>query len=105
MKKFLNYIFAIFKAIAFGLLIILAGLIIFLILLTLLVIILTPILPKSDYCLEDGDCKAGRVILVDNKEIILNKDTCIKNHWDWYEKSQYCKIKNTMFHPKEIIYE
>jgi len=105
MKKFLNYIFNIFKTIAFGLLIILAGLVVLLILLILIVIILSPILPKSDYCLEDGDCNAGRIIIVEDKEIEINKDTCIKNNWDWYEKSQYCKIKNTMFHPKEIIYD
>ena len=105
MKKFLNYIFAIFKTITFGLLIILAGLVVLLILLTLLVIILSPILPKSDYCLEDGDCKAGRIIIVEDKEIEINKDTCIKNNWDWHDKSNYCKIKNTMFHPKEIIYD
>ncbi|MBE7707293.1 MAG: hypothetical protein E7Z88_01145 [Cyanobacteria bacterium SIG27] len=60
---------------------------------------------KSDYCLEDGDCKAGRIIIINNKEILIDKNSCIENNWDWYEKSQYCKIKNVKFHPKEIIYE
>lgn len=105
MKKFLKYIFAMFKTIVFGLLIILVGLVILLILLALLAIILSPILPKSDYCLEDGDCKAGRVIIVDNKEIVISKDTCTKNNWDWHDESNYCKIKNTKFRPKEIIYD
>ena len=81
------------------------GLIIFLISLVLLVNILSSILPKSDYCLEDGDCKAGRIIIINNKEILINKNSCIENNWDWYEKSQYCKIKNVKFYPKEIIYE
>ena len=60
---------------------------------------------NSDFCLEDGDCKAGRIIIINNKEILINKNSCIENNWDWYEKSQYCKIKNVKFHPKEIIYE
>ena len=81
------------------------GLIIFLILLALLAIILSPILPKSDYCLEDGDCKAGRIIIINNKEILIDKNSCIKNNWNWYGKGNYCKIKNVKFYPKEIIYE
>ena len=81
------------------------GLIIFLISLALLVNILSSILPKSDYCLEDGDCKAGRIIIINNKEILIDKNSCIENNWDWYEKSKYCKIKNVKFYPKEIIYE
>lgn len=105
MKKFLKYIFAMFKTIVFGLLIILVGLVILLILLALLAIILSPILPKSDYCLEDGDCKAGRIIIVNNKEILIDKNSCIENNWVWHEKSNYCKIENTKFHPKEIIYD
>ncbi len=64
-----------------------------------------PNLFKSDYCLEDRDCKAERIIIIDNKEILINKNSCIENNWDWFEKSQYCKIKNTKFYPKEVIYE
>ena len=105
MKNILKNILIAFKTISITFVIIFAGLIIFLILLVLLVIILSPILPKSDYCLEDGDCKAGRIIIINNKEILIDKNSCIENHWDWHEKSQYCKIKNMKFYPKEIIYE
>ena len=59
----------------------------------------------SDYCLEDGDCKAGRIIIINNKEILINKNSCIENNWDWHDKGNYCKIENAKFHPKEIIYE
>ena len=105
MKNILKNIFVVFKTITIIFITIFIGLIIFLISLALLVNILQRILPKSDYCLEDGDCKAGRINIINNKEILINKNSCIENNWDWYEKSQYCKIKNTMFHPKEIIYE
>jgi hypothetical protein len=105
MKNILKNIFVVFKTITIIFITIFIGLIIFLILLVILAIILSPILPKSDYCLEDGDCKAGRIIIINNKEILINKNSCIENNWDWHEKSQYCKIKNIKFHPKEIIYE
>lgn len=62
-----------------------------------------PNLFKSDYCLEDGDCKAGRIIIIDNKEILINKNSCIENNWDWYEKSQYCKIKIQNFIQKKLF--
>ena len=105
MKNILKNILIAFKTISIAFIVIFVGLIIFLILLVLLAIILSPILPKSDYCLEDGDCKVGRTIIINNKEILIDKNSCIENNWDWYEKSQYCKIKNTKFYPKEIIYE
>lgn len=105
MKNILKNILIMVKAISITFVIIFAGLLIFLILLASLVNILSLILPKSDYCLEDGDCKAGRIIIINNKEILIDKNSCIENHWDWHEKSQYCKIKNVKFHPKEIIYE
>ena len=98
MKNILKNIFITVKAISITFVVIFAGLIIFLILLALFVIILSPILPKSDYCLEDGDCKAGRIIIINNKEILIDKNSCIENHWDWHEKSQYCKIKNMKFY-------
>lgn len=62
---------------------------------------------KSDYCLEDGDCKSGRVIIFENKEITLNKENCIENGWKWYEKSQYCIINKNIFDfkVKEVIYD
>ncbi|MBQ8848197.1 MAG: hypothetical protein IJ003_04560 [Candidatus Gastranaerophilales bacterium] len=64
-----------------------------------------PNLFKSDYCLEDGDCKAGRIIIINNKEILIDKNSCIKNNWNWHDKGNYCKIENVKFYPKEIIYE
>lgn len=60
---------------------------------------------KSDYCLEDGDCKAGRIIIINNKEILIDKNSCIANNWNWHDKGNYCKIENVKFCPKEIIYE
>ena len=104
-KSILKIIFTSIKTIAIIFLLLLLGLVILFILFVLLIVILSPILPKSDYCLEDGDCKAGRIIIINNKEILINKNSCIENNWDWYEKSQYCKIKNVKFYPKEIIYE
>ena len=64
-----------------------------------------PNLFKSDYCLEDGDCKAGRTIIIDDKEILIDKNSCIENNWNWHDKGNYCKIENVKFYPKEIIYE
>ena len=105
MKNILKNILITVKAISITFVIIFAGLIIFLILLALLAIILSPILPKSDYCLEDGDCKAGRIIIINDKEILIDKNSCIKNNWNWHDKGNYCKIENVKFYPKEIIYE
>ncbi len=62
-------------------------------------------LSKSDYCLEDGDCKIGRIIIIDNKEVIINKETCTKNNWVWYDRGNICKIKNASFKVKEVIYD
>lgn len=105
MKKFIKQIFIVLKSIIYALLTIFVGLIAFFVLFVLFVIILSPILPKSDYCLEDGDCKIGRIIIVDGKEIKIDKNTCLKNNWIWHDKGNYCKIKNTKFHPKEVIYD
>jgi len=60
---------------------------------------------KSDYCIEDGDCKEGRIIYVKEKEILINKDSCLKNNWEWWEKSKTCKITKTSFRVKEVIYD
>lgn len=60
---------------------------------------------KSDYCLEDGDCNAGRIIIINNKEILIDKNSCIENNWNWHDEGNYCKIENVKFYPKEIIYE
>lgn len=60
---------------------------------------------QSDYCLEDGDCKEGRMIFVDNKEILLNKKTCLENNWRWYEENKICKIDTRLFRVKEVVYD
>ncbi len=44
---------------------------------------------KINYELE-GVCKEGMVIKYNNQEIIINKESCLKNGWTWYEKEKYC---------------
>lgn len=60
---------------------------------------------QSDYCIEDGDCKEGRIIYVNENKILINKDNCLKNNWDWHEKSKICKITDIQFKVKEVIYD
>lgn len=62
---------------------------------------------KSDYCIEDGDCKAGRVIYANGQKILINKENCIKNGFEWFEKGQMCKIdvNKTRFSVEKIIYD
>ena len=46
-----------------------------------------------DYCLEDGQCNKGRKLILKNNEVItINKETCIKYDWEWYEKGGNCSI-------------
>lgn len=59
----------------------------------LVVICLDPILPQSDYCLEDGDCKEGRQIMRDGKMIIINEQSCIEHNWKWNKHRKECKVK------------
>ena len=48
---------------------------------------------ESDYCIEDGDCKEGRVINTQKYgSITINKQNCLKYHWEWYDKQKYCKV-------------
>ncbi len=48
---------------------------------------------KSDYCIEDGDCEEGRVIHTKKYgQITINKENCLKYHWEWNEKQKYCKV-------------
>lgn len=58
------------------------------------ILILDGELPESDYCIEDHECKVGRIIKVDNREITISKETCLENDW-WWEKSQVCKINGS----------
>lgn len=62
---------------------------------------------KSDYCIEDGDCKAGRVIYANGQKILINKENCIKNGFEWYEKNQMCKIDVNIagFRVEKVIYD
>lgn len=41
-------------------------------------------------CEEDGICKEGIVIKHKQKEIIINKQSCIENNWTWDEKNKTC---------------
>ena len=48
---------------------------------------------ESDYCIEDGDCEEGRVINTKKYgPVPINKENCLKYHWEWYEKQKYCKV-------------
>ena len=48
---------------------------------------------ESDYCIEDGDCEEGRVINTQKYgSITINKQNCLKYHWEWYDKQKYCKV-------------
>lgn len=48
---------------------------------------------ESDYCIEDGDCKEGRVINTKKYgSVTINKENCLKYNWEWYEKQKYCKV-------------
>ena len=68
--------------------------IIFVLGIALLVIIAAPLLPfESDYCIEDGECELNRkLVLNNNKQITINKETCLENAWEWWDKGQICKI-------------
>ena len=44
---------------------------------------------QINYELE-GSCREGVVIKYNNQEIIINKETCLKNGWTWDEKEKYC---------------
>ena len=44
-------------------------------------------------CVEDGHCKEGLTTLNEHsKEIYINKDNCIKQHWKWNDKIHYCDL-------------
>lgn len=53
---------------------------------------LVPFLSKneSDYCIEDGDCPKGKVIKIDNKTILIDRQTCIEYDGKWYENIKEC---------------
>lgn len=74
--------------------------------LAILILILSHFSPiKSDYCLEDGYCKKGRIIYINKNEIIINQENCLKYGCKWDEKNKMCKIENIGFKVKEIIYD
>ncbi len=47
---------------------------------------------ESDYCIEDGDCKAGRTINTKYGKVFINKENCLQYNWRWNEKRNECKI-------------
>ncbi|HNW26057.1 MAG TPA: hypothetical protein PKI94_04625 [Candidatus Gastranaerophilaceae bacterium] len=50
---------------------------------------------ESDYCIEDGDCKEGRIVNTEKYgKVLINKENCLKYNWEWYEKQKYCKLWN-----------
>lgn len=58
-----------------------------------------------DICLDTGLCAQGLEINTQNGLIKINEENCLKYSWKWNAKNNYCKISNTKFRPKEIIYE
>lgn len=38
----------------------------------------------------DGVCHEGMVIKYNQKEIIINKESCLKYGWTWDQKEKYC---------------
>lgn len=50
---------------------------------------------ESDYCIEDGDCKEGRIVNTEKYgKVLINKENCLKYNWEWHEKQKYCKLWN-----------
>lgn len=48
---------------------------------------------ESDYCIEDGDCKEGRIVNTEKYgKVLINKENCLKYNWEWYKKQKYCKV-------------
>ena len=46
-------------------------------------------------CVEDGLCDEGlEVTAKDGKRVIINKENCIKNGWEWIEDGKTCNIWN-----------
>ncbi|MBR6162851.1 hypothetical protein IKQ26_03035 [bacterium] len=49
----------------------------------------------SNYCIEDGYCYEGDTIFDGDigKEIVITKEYCIENHYDWHEENKMCKLR------------
>ena len=59
-----------------------------------------------DYCLEDGRCDEGRKLILENNEVItINKETCIKQGWEWYGSGCYTFNNNVYYKLKPRAYE
>lgn len=44
-------------------------------------------------CIEDGVCKQGLNIFIDNEEVTITKDYCIQNNKHWDDKNMTCWIR------------
>jgi hypothetical protein len=54
---------------------------------------------KPNYCIEDGDCYEGDTIFDGDigKEIVITKEYCLENNYEWNEKYKMCKISGNNF--------
>ena len=48
----------------------------------------------KDACVDSGICKKGLKVIINSKEIEINKDTCIDNKGQWREQYNGCWFKN-----------
>ena len=48
---------------------------------------------KPNYCIEDGNCYEGDTIFDGDigKEIVITKEYCIENNYEWHEENKMCK--------------
>ncbi len=44
----------------------------------------------EENCMEFHSCAEGYKILYDNEEVVINRETCLKYGWEWYEQSKTC---------------
>lgn len=44
-------------------------------------------------CIEDGVCKEGLKVFVDNKEVTITQEYCLQNNKHWDDKNLTCWIR------------
>lgn len=44
-------------------------------------------------CIEDGVCKTGLKVFIDNKEVTITQDYCLSHNKHWDEKNMTCWIR------------
>lgn len=49
----------------------------------------------KDTCLDVGVCHEGLDINTEEGYWIINKENCLKNHYEWNDKNKNCKLHHT----------